>query len=724
MEARSEARATDMVLGIDLEDPKSPEALWLTATVLQATSPSRSTGPPAVTPSSAARQLFSPSHAPATNPTPAAQDLNDEQNPMLLAILKKKAENAAAAAAAAQELYLMEAAAVAAGLNISITKDPAAVATGSQGPAVAAAGLPTQPAAAAVLPPSSVAADADQLDQRSPAVAAAGLQGSQNPTAPAGAPTASTGAPTASAGAPSASAGASSASAGAPSASAGAPTASAGAPSASAGAPSASAGAVSASAGAPSASAGATKASAGALSTSADAHPIATNAGAYSFDFLRPAGSKGVQLDTVLLEAITRFRMDDKLLSNKLGISGLADLYRVTMGMHDDLKALVANPDEPGDNLRKEFANFYFSFMGLKDCSPDTAAAITMLHASKASQGFKLRINQALQASIGLDQDQIQTQANAIATTGRLPDRVASTKELDLITNGDWMGLLCVTVELLCFDANKPQTFERKRQELLTADLQQFSRCSEALAHILQLYQSATTAYGSEFVTMYDLLQLIISKLKCEIQYEINEVIATDKTLDLIGMDWRMIDNLVTDAWGTVSRRPAAYYDRLNLTDNHHVQTPATHTAAPFTSHSAITEATAITGDKTLQCQRRNDDGPVCNADFVWSAEEQMLHKRLGYSNTLKSCPKHKQPPRTYAGSPGCSGDATKCSRAFVEKCRLFQAGKCGFGDRCKFSHVEGEGHKEPPRPPEQLAIALPACMPNEDNEEEEMIEW
>ena len=103
------------------------------------------------------------------------------------------------------------------------------------------------------------------------------------------------------------------------------------------------------------------------------------------------------------------------------------------------------------------------------------------------------------------------------------------------------MGLLCITVELLCYDENKPRTFEKKRQELPTADLQQFKRCSEALAHILQLYQSATTAYGSEFVTMYDLLQLIISKLKCEIQYEINEVIATDKTLNLISMNWRMI---------------------------------------------------------------------------------------------------------------------------------------------------------------------------------------
>ena len=158
MEARSETRAADIVPGINLEDPSSPESLWFAATVLQVTSPPRPTDPPAVTPTSAARQLFSPSQAPAASPTAAAQGPNDEHQAMLLAILKKKAENAAAAAAAAQELYLMEAAAVAAGLNIPITSDQVAAAAGSPIPPVAAVGILAQPAAAAVLQAPSVAA--------------------------------------------------------------------------------------------------------------------------------------------------------------------------------------------------------------------------------------------------------------------------------------------------------------------------------------------------------------------------------------------------------------------------------------------------------------------------------------------------------------------------------------------------------------------------------------
>ena len=126
--------------------------------------------------------------------------------------------------------------------------------------------------------------------------------------------------------------------------------------------------------------------------------------------------------------------MDDKLLSTKLGISGLIDLYRVTVGLHDALGEILADPNEQDNFLRREFSRFYFTFMGLKDCSPETVAAVIMLHASNASQGFKLRVSQALQAGIGLQRDQIQAQATEIARSGQLPDRVATYDQLDLIS--------------------------------------------------------------------------------------------------------------------------------------------------------------------------------------------------------------------------------------------------------------------------------------------------
>ena len=413
------------------------------------------------------------------------------------------------------------------------------------------------------------------------------------------------------------------------------------------------------------------------------------------------------------MEAITSFKMDAKLISSRLGISGLSDLYRITVGLHDDLKALLTDKNASGDTLRKDFSTFYHCFMGTKDCSPETAAAATMLHASHTSQGAKLRISQALQAGIGLTAIEMEEQTTIAAKTGKLTDRKASHCDMHNLENGDWVGLLGLAVEFMCFDDNKPRSFEEKRMDLFKADLSGFSRCSEAMAHINQLHQAASTAYGKDFITMYDLLELIKNKLRPEVRYEINDSIATDKTINIMDLTWRRIEDLVSDAWGLVSRRPGDYYAHLNLTVNHPDPNLTKHAAIQFTSHASITRATAATEDKILKCQRHNDDGTMCNADFVWTIKEQLLHQRLGYTYIPKSCPKHK-PPRSYAG-PKCNnsmnGTPEDCGFAELEKCRLFQIGKCTFGDQCKYAHVEANN---------QLAIAHPSVV----EEEGDLIVW
>ena len=131
--------------------------------------------------------------------------------------------------------------------------------------------------------------------------------------------------------------------------------------------------------------------------------------------------------------------------------------------------------------------------------------------------------------------------------------------------------------------------------------------------------------------------------------------------------------------------------------------------------HSARTPAaTAQTRsdftDKTLQCQRFNDDSTKCDADFIWSAGEQLLHKRLGYLS--KSCSIHKSAPRTYANArcgPTTRGAPSECDFNQIEqwkehhKCRLYQRGACTYGNQCKFSHAPG-----------QLASAHPSILPND----------
>ena len=129
---------------------------------------------------------------------------------------------------------------------------------------------------------------------------------------------------------------------------------------------------------------------------------------------------------------------------------------------------------------------------------------------------------------------------------------------------------------------------------------------------MLKVYKAATNACGSEFITMYDLLQLTKSKLSEQVKYEMDDIIARESR-DLRSMTWRKIEDLVIDAWGTASRRPQGYYSRLLGTDKqttpvgkHTTITANPAAEAPPTMHPAIPAATTQTqsdfADKTLQC--------------------------------------------------------------------------------------------------------------------------
>jgi hypothetical protein len=148
------------------------------------------------------------------------------------------------------------------------------------------------------------------------------------------------------------------------------------------------------------------------------------------------------------------------------------------------------------------------------------------------------------------------------------------------------VGILSIAMEYMCFDPNKGKSFEEERRALHDAKLTNFNKSSEALAHIWALHQAATTAFGSEFMTYYDLFGLTQSKLSKEIQFEIDEITAKSNTTDAMNCDWEYIEDIVTTAWGTFSRRPHGYHAKIAGIDP---TTPSAQIDQPkgFTAHNA-----------------------------------------------------------------------------------------------------------------------------------------
>ena len=425
-----------------------------------------------------------------------------------------------------------------------------------------------------------------------------------------------------------------------------------------------------------------------------------------SLGFLRPTGSTYCQIDSILRQAVSRYKIEDTLLSNKMGISGLQDLYQTTVDRHEDLKTLLFDTDKSGEPLRKALSEFFFSFQGMKGCSNHTAAAATMIHAAASSKGFDLQIRQSLIAGIGLDPKEKEKVASVATATGRLPVRSLLYNQFEELRNEEWTDLLSIAVALLCFDPNKEQQFEKARAALYDSRLDNFTKSAEALAHVRKLLQDANTAFGKEFITNYDLFGMIKKKLSKEIQYEIDGLLADGDSADQLDCDWTYIDNTITKAWLKHSRRPQGYYDGILQIQQGPTDAPTVHSAMHPSAHDSLS-------DMSLVCERYNEDGSTCGETFIFNTAEQLRYKQLGLKNLPKSCLKHRgqrpmDTPRHYANDPCRAGDR-RCDADSLRRCIDFQAGTCKYGDKCRFSHVKEE---------------LTNHNVTEESDEEELIVW
>ena len=163
-------------------------------------------------------------------------------------------------------------------------------------------------------------------------------------------------------------------------------------------------------------------------------------------------------------------------------------------------------------------------------------------------------------AGISIDPKEKEKIASIAVSTGRLPTRQLLYEKLESLKNDELAYLLGIAVALICFDPNKEQQFEKARAGLFDVKIDNFDKSSEALAHVSKLLQDANTAFGKEFVSFYDLFGLVKKKLRKDVRFEIDGLLADGDSENQLDYDWKYIDDAVSKAWLKVSRRPQGYY--------------------------------------------------------------------------------------------------------------------------------------------------------------------
>ena len=152
--------------------------------------------------------------------------------------------------------------------------------------------------------------------------------------------------------------------------------------------------------------------------------------------------------------------------------------------------------------------------------------------------------------------------------TGSIGHRVASHDDMEQLSNDQWIGLLKLVVELVCFDINKAKSFEKASGKLKQCKLSNFKKPSEAIAHFTSLYTNARNIHGKEYMTAYERFTLLTTKLPAEVEIEIQEYLATHKGINILEMEWSDADDIINDAWGIYERRPEYNKYRISQLDD------------------------------------------------------------------------------------------------------------------------------------------------------------
>ena len=395
---------------------------------------------------------------------------------------------------------------------------------------------------------------------------------------------------------------------------------------------------------------------------------------------------------TVLERAAAAYPLESQHLSDKHSISGINDLVQYTNSRHPDMATCIT-PASNGHLLRREMGEYFFSFMGRKQSSVQTAAVATIIDASRVRTDLDLIMRQSIMAGADLDKESLKEAAAQASSTGTIISRNSTTESLAQTTGDKWVDILRLGMEAACYDANKQLSFEVQLKAWRNMDLRDLTSYPHIMACELFYHDSCSGIYGGPFCTDYERfknLKAALFKYQDEVATELEEIIIDEIETDTLTMVWEDLKELTRRAFNKSTRRHPPR--QPNHPPKPQPEPPQVHHGQQITP-AACRDINPVEGrstniqdyvDKEIECIRKLDDGSTCGKKFNHKAEDQLNYVLMGFPNDPKGCPECRQRMREKEGKGG------------VGMCHEFgKTGECSKGDKCKFSHSKPSAPNE-----------------------------
>jgi len=267
-------------------------------------------------------------------------------------------------------------------------------------------------------------------------------------------------------------------------------------------------------------------------------------------------------------------------------------------------------------------------------------------------------------------------------------DRSATYLDLE---NINFDGLAAVTIEALCSCAgSNSDATDKALQNLNAMDVNRCRNLSQLLAMELNLWQACYRELDDPPMATYLRLKNLKAacardNIWCDLITAFNDITSRDKHIKLQKVkSWNTIESKLSEAWDLVCNQGLLLrFDSLIDEDSsidagsrssedspdlsaHHSNLPRRNNDGTFGD-----KATADLQDKQLVCKD-------CRKEFLDPKDDQAHRRSRGWTNHPSRC----QP---------CKAIHLEALTKNPQPCSDFEAGKCTYGDRCRYLHVKRE---------------------------------
>lgn len=397
-----------------------------------------------------------------------------------------------------------------------------------------------------------------------------------------------------------------------------------------------------------------------------------------------------LNMDTIIETVLGQYQCPPSLLNTELRsskIRSFSDLMAQYKDRYPESCSIVSKSG-CSESWRNEFAIYFNKFKSRHEWLDEPATVALLMMMSNLTTAARLIVKKTWIRCVGMNSSESYSAAKRIKETGGVGDRIAVRSDLLRI---DYDGLAAVTTEALCYDGSGSDAADSALHRLSNLDLSGCYKFPQIISTELESWQACYRELDEAPMANYLRMKNLISACKadkclCAIAEAFEDVTARQKNLKLSRIkSWDEVETLFSEAWDLAHKQGKISHREIE-SDSSFDESPENSSSAKVSVHYATKQQeherlrkNSYDGMLKRDVVEQKLDCRDCKQKFIDSIEDQQHRIEMKYVHDPVRCPPCKE---KYLSD--LAENPRPCNEFAVN-------GKCGYGDKCRFSHCDAD---------------------------------